>query len=269
MKQTFMRIEQNELIAPSIYQMILSPSSNNMNDVIKPVQSDVEVKPGQFIYLRINDGTEPLLRRPISIHDYNPLTKQITLIYRIKGDGTKRISSKKRDEMIDVLGPLGNGFTYESMKHKHVVIIGGGIGIPPLYYLAKKILESGVTITTLLGFQSAEDAILIEQFALLGEVRVATIDGSLGTKGTVLDLINEGDKWDTFYSCGPKGMLRGIQEKWEAEQINGYISLEERMGCGVGACYGCIIKVDPNIEPSGYKKVCSDGPVFSFREVIL
>ncbi len=259
MKQYIMTVEENKEIAKNIFNLII-----DARDMI-PIPL-----PGQYLHIRVNDSFEPLLRRPISIHDYDNLTKKISIIYRVVGQGTNILCKKKFGDSIDIFGPLGNGFSYEDFDcKKKVVLIGGGIGSPPLYYLAKELAKKGNDVTTILGYQSHEDSILVNEFSSLGDVRVSTIDGSFGTKGTVIDLISEKDKWDVFYSCGPMGMMKAIQEKWYNTDIIGYLSLEERMGCGVGACYGCIVKVDKSIHKEGYKKVCSDGPVFPFREVII
>ncbi|WP_339062371.1 dihydroorotate dehydrogenase electron transfer subunit [Tepidibacillus marianensis] len=196
--------------------------------------------------------------------------KEVTFVYRLEGEGTKIISQKKVGETIDLLGPLGNGFYIDEIKEGNVVLIGGGVGIPPLYYLGKQFVAKGIKVISLLGFPSQEDSFLIENFSELGDVKVATIDGSYGVKGTVLDLMNDDLDGYPFYSCGPKGMLRAIQQYYvDNPQIEGYFSLEERMGCGIGACYGCIVKVNLSYDLRGFKKVCSDGPVFPFREVIL
>lgn len=251
-------IKRNERIADRIYQLVIEGKNQEIP------------KPGQFYYIRINDTTDPLLRRPISVQDYDEETKQISMIYRIEGTGTTRLKIKKTEELLDVVGPLGHGFPTETLTpDSRILLIGGGIGIPPLYYLGKDLVNKGFRFTALLGFQSKSDSFLKDDFSKIGETRVASIDGSIGKKGTVLDLIQPEEKWDTFYAVGPSGMLKAIQQKWADTELNGYVSLEERMGCGLGACYGCIVKVDPTIDKRGYKKVCSDGPVFSFREVIL
>lgn len=259
MNQYMMTVLENKEITKDIFTMIIDTREMSLIPV-----------PGQYLHLRVSDGFEPLLRRPISVYDYDIKTKQISIIYRVIGQGTDILSKKEAGNNIDVFGPLGNGFPYEDIDpKKKVVLLGGGIGTPPLYYLAKKLAEKGNEITTILGYQSKEDSILVDEFSRHGEVRISTIDGSLGVKGKVLDLIGDNDKWDVFYSCGPMGMLKAIQEKWFNTDMVGYLSLEERMGCGVGACYGCIVNVDKRIHKDGYKKVCSDGPVFPFREVKL
>ena len=258
MEQQFATVIENRPLTDQIYQM--------------KVRSEVDVtsvSPGQFYYLHVNTGGTPLLRRPISVHDVDIQSREISFIYRVQGEGTTLLSQKKAGDRIDLLGSLGNGFSLPKREtNRRVVLLGGGIGIPPLYYLGKKLKEAGYEVTSLLGYSSKDDAFLVEQFAEFGEVRIASIDGTIGQKGTVLDLITEADDWQTFYSCGPKGMLKAIQQKF-SEHIEGYLSLEERMGCGVGACYGCVVKVEREFDERGYKKVCSDGPVFSYQEVIL
>ncbi len=259
MKQYIMTVKENKEIEKDVFRLTIDAKDASLLPL-----------PGQYLHIRVSDSYEPLLRRPISIHDYDCTTKLISIIYRIVGQGTNILSKKKSGDKIDFFGPLGNGFSYKDIdSKKEVVLIGGGIGTPPLYYLAKELVKNGNKVTIILGFQSKEDSILVKEFSSLGDLRISTIDGSLGTKGTVLDLISDKDKWDTFYSCGPMGMMKAIQKKWFNTDMIGYLSLEERMGCGVGACYGCIVKVDKNIHKEGYKKVCSDGPVFAFREVIL
>ncbi|OEF99100.1 hypothetical protein BHF71_02645 [Vulcanibacillus modesticaldus] len=270
MEQYLMRVKENKEITDKIYKITLKLKEINRSLAQGRQNKLFSPRPGQFLYIRVSDVTEPLLRRPISIYDYDPDTTQITLVYRVQGEGTKRLSQFKVDDDLDVIGPLGNGFPYDQIAtNAHIVLIGGGIGIPPLYYLAKELVERGIKVTTLLGFQSKKDSFLINEFLSLGEVRVSSMDGSIGIRGTVLDLITDRDKWDTFYTCGPMTMMKAIQEKWLNTAIDGYISLEERMGCGIGACYGCVVKVDKKIDKRGYKKVCFDGPVFYFREVIL
>ncbi|MGD9677881.1 MAG: dihydroorotate dehydrogenase electron transfer subunit [Vulcanibacillus sp.] len=269
MNQYIMTVKENIEIAKDIYQIIIEPKSINRFSKNIDIISMLPL-PGQYLHIRVSETNNPLLRRPISIHDYDSSSKEVSLIYRINGDGTRLLSKKKYGDEVDVLGPLGNGFSYKQIeKGREILLIGGGIGTPPLYYLAKELVGMGFKITTLLGFQTKEDSILVSDFSILGEVRISTIDGSLGIKGTVLNLINECDKWDVFYTCGPTAMMKAIQQRWIATEMVGYLSLEERMGCGVGACYGCVVKVDKSIYKEGFKKVCSDGPVFSFREVIL
>lgn len=250
---------ENKMIARNIYRMSFIADS---------LASEPE--PGQFFQLRVSEGYDPLLRRPISICDYDSESKLVTLVYRSSGRGTELLSKKKFGDPIDVFGPLGRGFPYQDIgPNKRILLVGGGIGLPPLYYLGRKLKENGMQLTTVIGCLSQVDRILYDEFKELGDVRLATVDGSCGMQGTVLDALSADDNWDRFYSCGPTGMLRTLQKLWMDKNIEGFMSLEERMACGIGACYGCIIKVDREKYPGGYQKVCSDGPVFSFREVIL
>jgi len=261
-----MRIIDKQELANRIFQMDLQFIQDD-NQQRKQWENP---QPGQFLYIRVNNSNEPLLRRPISIHDYDKEEQIVKIVFRTEGEGTKSLSVKQKGDLLDVLGPLGNGFSFESLgKYKKVVLLGGGIGIPPLYYLAKQLVNNGVMVTTILGFQSKQDSFLINEFTKLCETRVTSMDGSIGIKGTVLDVVNVDDQWDTFYACGPSGMLKAVKENWINQPIDGYFSLEERMGCGIGACYGCIVKLEKTVNNQGYKKVCSDGPVFDFREVII
>lgn len=261
-----MRIIDRQELANRIFQMNLQI----IQDDNKQCKQWEEPRPGQFLYIRVNDSNEPLLRRPISIHDYDKEEQIVKIVFRTEGEGTKRLALKQTGDLLDVLGPLGNGLSIESLvKEDKIVLVGGGIGIPPLYYLAKQLVSNGIRVTALLGFQSKQDSFLTEEFTKLCETRITSIAGTIGVKGTILDAVREDDEWDTFYACGPTGMLKALKEKWINHPINGYFSLEERMGCGIGACYGCIVKLDNAVNNQGYKKVCSDGPVFDFREVII
>ena len=266
MDQITARIVANEKLTEEIYQLVF----------YSPELIEKNPKPGQFLHVRVSEHLEPLLRRPISIHDIDAKQKQCTLIYRVGGKGTQFLSEKKVNDSLDILGPLGNGFPFTELNEgEKVILIGGGVGIPPLYYLAKELAKKEIPLTIFLGYNSKENSFLIEKFSHIADVNIATMDGTEGIKGTVVDLITDdlNEKLEkagsTFYACGPTPMLKAIQNEWLDTQMNGYLSLEERMGCGIGACYGCVIKVDPKIDPKGYKKICQEGPVFSFREVLL
>jgi len=258
-----MKVKENISIAKNIYRLTLETVDNQQNKAYRPV-------PGQFLHVRISDSNQPLLRRPVSIHDCNPKKQETSLIYRLAGQGTSILAVKQAGDYLDVLGPLGNGFADPKQQAEDkIVLIGGGVGIPPLYYLAKRLVASGSRVTVLLGYQSSSEAFLIEEFTKLTETRIASVDGSIGLKGNVLQLINSGDSWDCFYAVGPKPMLKAIRDRWIDYPIEGYFSLEERMACGVGACYGCTVKLTKPDGGTASKKVCSDGPVFAFREVEL
>ncbi|MBE3554173.1 MAG: dihydroorotate dehydrogenase electron transfer subunit [Thermicanus sp.] len=231
----------------------------------------LEALPGQFLHVKVAEGFEPLLRRPISIADAERKTGRITLIYRVEGRGTALLARKQKGEKVDILGPLGQGFpTHLRRRGERALLVGGGIGVPPLYYLAKVLFSMGVEVVVLLGFAGKGQAIFIEEFGRLGEVKVSTDDGSLGEKGLVTRFLPEEDEkgWTALYSCGPTPMLKGIEERYRGKEREVYLSLEERMGCGIGACLACMIPPGEKGKKS-YYKICRDGPVFRLGEVKL
>ncbi|NLM03408.1 MAG: dihydroorotate dehydrogenase electron transfer subunit [Clostridiales bacterium] len=245
-------IEKNHKIAPDIYEMILLSK-----------ELSHEGFPGKFVNLYLNDGAH-LLPRPISICEVDRENHRTRLIYAVVGKGTKILSSKKEGEKLKVMGPLGNGFKIDEKIDRNLVI-GGGIGTPPLLELVKQL--KGDT-KVYLGFR--ENPILVEDFEKLGaEVHIATEDGSQGHKGNVIELLEKHDvNADSIYSCGPKPMLRAVA-KWSREKnIPAQLSLEERMACGIGACLVCTCKINTEDEKWEYKRVCKDGPVFLRDEVI-
>lgn len=226
-------------------------------------------EPGQFVHIRVDTSEDLVLRRPISICDIDHEMDELTIIYRIEGKGTARLAKKKSGEDIDVLGPLGRGFPVsECEKGETALLVGGGVGVPPLYYLSKQLVKRGVNVIHVLGFQGAEDVFYEEKFRELGETFISTVDGSKGTKGFVTDVINEKQlQFDVLYSCGPVPMLKALSETYSDRRA--YISLEERMGCGIGACLACVCHVAGDETGNEYRKVCTDGPVFSVGEVVL
>ncbi|MFC4617282.1 dihydroorotate dehydrogenase electron transfer subunit [Camelliibacillus cellulosilyticus] len=229
-----------------------------------------EVKaPGQFVHVRIGDGFDPLLRRPISICDVDADMGTITLIYRAEGAGTRKMASLSANSPLDVLGPLGNGFPIDVCPAGgRALLVGGGIGVPPLYGLAKQLRRHGVQTVHVHGFSDADVVFYEEAFAELGTTFITTVDGSKGTKGFVTDVIEaEALDYDVMYACGPLPMLKALEDQYGDQPL--YLSLEQRMGCGIGACFACVchVKNDPN--GTEYRKVCSDGPVFKAGEVVL
>lgn len=220
-------------------------------------------KPGQFVSLYCSDGGR-LLPRPISICEIDKKEERIRLVYRVAGKGTEEFSSLKSGDFIDCMGPLGNGFTLEGKK---ALIIGGGIGIPPLLELSKQ-LECEKDIV--LGYRDV--IFLNKEFESYGNVYLSTEDGSVGTKGNVIDAIIERNlSCDIIFACGPTPMLRGIKEYATANNIKAQLSLEERMACGIGACLGCVCQstgVDHHTNVNN-KRICKDGPVFYADEVII
>lgn len=219
-------------------------------------------QPGQFIHIKVDGFT---LRRPISIADVNKMEGRLTILFKTFGNGTKQLSKSRPGQYISALGPLGNGFDLTNdSRGKRILLIGGGIGIPPLYHLGKRLKENKAEIISILGHQTAESVFYEKQFTTLGDTFVVTNDGSYGYQGNVLDVISEVNDFDLYYSCGPTPMLKAVKEKLSG--VNGFVSLEERMGCGVGACFACVVPVD---NEAGYKKICQDGPVFNAKEVKL
>lgn len=222
-----------------------------------------EAKPGQFLNLYSADGSK-LLPRPISICGIDKEKGWLRIVYRIAGEGTKEFSKLTSDHTIDVMGPLGNGFKKEGTK---AIIIGGGIGIPPMLQLAK---ELDCEKSIVLGFRDEE--FLSEEFEPYGTVYKSSDTGFVGVKGTVMDAIKEyGITGDIIYACGPTPMLRAISDYALANGITAQISLEEKMACGVGACLACICKskdIDDHSKVNN-KRICKDGPVFYAGEVVL
>lgn len=220
--------------------------------------------PGQFVHVRVADSFEPLLRRPISVASIDFELKQFTMIYRAEGRGTSLLAEKRAGDELDVLGPLGNGFPV-AQAEKKAYLIGGGIGVPPLYELAKQLNAKGIQTVHVLGFESKQAVFYEEKFKEFGDTHVATVDGSHGTQGFVTHILNELPKdFDTYFSCGPTPMLEAVQ--WAYPEKRGFLSYEQRMGCGIGACFACVCRTTKS--ETDYIKVCSDGPVFPAGVVI-
>lgn len=218
-------------------------------------------KPGQFIMIDCKGKT--FLKRPISICDFEK--DKLSIVYQVKGEGTKNLSLLKPMEEIEITGPHGNGYDLSLGIAKKVLIIGGGIGIPPLLYLSKNIRADNLYIA--LGYKTK--VFLKDEFEKAGEVFISTEDGSYGEKGLVTNMLeNIIDNVDIIYGCGPKAMLKELKNISLNKNILCQISMEERMACGVGACLGCAVKIRTN-EGYEYKKVCKDGPVFFSKEVEL
>lgn len=239
-KQNNYKILSNEKIAKDVYKMILEGDTQYIT------------APGQFINIKL-DGK--FLRRPISVCDCDENT--ITIIYKVVGSGTEYMAQLESGEVLDVLTGLGNG--YDISKSSKPLLIGGGVGVPPMYMLAKKLIESGQKPTVILGFNTKEEIFFEEEFRALGcDVRVTTVDGSYGIKGFVTDAFPE--EYDYFYTCGPLPMFKAIEN---TAKTSGQYSFEERMGCGFGACMGCSCKTK-----YGNKRICKDGPVLEREEII-
>ena len=225
-----------------------------------------QARPGQFVSVYCNDGGH-LLPRPISLCEINQEKGTLRLVYRVVGKGTEMFAALKAGDSVEVLGPLGNGFPMEEAEGKRVFLIGGGIGVPPMLETAKQLKGEPVLV---MGYR--DELFLTDEMKKAGELVIATEDGSAGTKGNVLDAIRENDlKADMIFACGPKPMLRALKAYGLENNIPCYVSMEERMACGVGACLGCVCQsteVDDHSQVKN-KRVCKDGPVFLSTEVEL
>ena len=243
-KKGIYEIKANEPLTADVHRMILEGDTQWID------------RPGQFVNIEL-DGF--YLRRPISICDYDDRT--ITLIYKVVGSGTEVMSRMTAGAKLDLLTGLGNGFD-PAVECRRPLLVGGGVGVPPLYRLAKELSARGREVTVALGFNTAAEIFYEDELRTLGaKVFVSTADGSKGTKGFVTDAIRENAvEFDYFYACGPMPMLRALCECCEQ---NGELSFEERMGCGFGACMGCSCKTH-----AGNKRICKDGPVMKREEII-
>ena len=242
MYQGFYEIKSNKKLTDSIYEMVLVGDTSSIT------------APGQFINIKL-DGF--YLRRPISICDYDDAT--ITIIYKVVGEGTEVMSKMNAGEKLDVLCGLGNGFDTSKSMDKPV-LIGGGVGVPPMYNLCKKLINEGKKVTVILGFNKKEEIFYEDEFKKLGaDVKVTTVDGTYGVKGFVTDALKNID-YSYFYTCGPMPMFKAIES---TATTSGQYSFEERMGCGFGACMGCSCKTK-----YGNKRICKDGPVLTREEII-
>lgn len=223
-------------------------------------------KPGQFVSVYCHDRSR-LLPRPISICEADPAAGTVRLVYRIAGEGTREFAALKTGDMVEILGPLGNGFPLEEAEGKSAFLIGGGIGIPPLVELAKRLPGKKQIIA---GYR--DELFLTQELSRRGELFIATEDGSTGTKGNVLDCIREnGLTADIIFACGPTPMLRALKAYAETEKIPCYLSLEQRMACGIGACLACVCHTTEKDEHSQVKnkRICAEGPVFEAGEIVL
>ncbi|MFD0897251.1 dihydroorotate dehydrogenase electron transfer subunit [Loigolactobacillus binensis] len=223
---------------------------------------------GQFVDVLVPDQRY-LLRRPFGITQVDAAKQQLTLIYRTVGQGTSILSQLKVGANLDTLGPLGNGFPTEFLQTKqHVLIIGGGTGIPPLYNLAQQLVARGVQVTSAIGFGTQKQIFYEAEFRALGAVHYATDDGSYGFHGHIgllLDAEFATTHFDAIYACGPRGLLLAVNNRYR-EHPHAYISLESRMACGVGECYACVV---PAEDQQALYKVCDDGPVFATGKVAI
>ena len=241
MKQQVLTIMENVPVTGSVYRMRLEGAELEAQ------------KPGGFVNIRL-DGL--FLRRPISVFDSAP--GSLTILYKVVGKGTEQMSGLKAGETLDVLTGLGNGYDL-AKAGDHPLLLGGGVGVPPLYLLAKQLIAAGKKVSAVLGFNTAAEAFGEAEFRALGcDVTVTTADGSYGVKGFVTDALPA--EYSYFYTCGPEPMLKAV---YRAAKTSGQFSFEERMGCGFGACMGCSCKTI-----TGYKRICREGPVLEKEEIL-
>ena len=230
-----------------------------------------EAKPGHFIEIRVSEQTEPFLRRPISIHKLDKENGILEFIFQVKGKGTEILAKKEIGSQIDIIGPLGYG-TFQFDEYTNLAILGGGIGVFPLYELAKNAKESNKNVNIYLGFRSKDFVVLEEEFKnVSNKLVITTDDGSYAEKGFAINYLEkdiEEGKVDSIYACGPLPMLKAVQKLALEKEIPCQISLEEKMGCGLGVCLGCAVKTarSPKEAPE-YWHVCKAGPVFNAKDV--
>lgn len=223
-----------------------------------------EIKAGQFVQVRVDDAQHTYLRRPISIYDVDYTNRTITLLVQRVGEGTNKISDTEIGDTLNIIYPLGNGFTMPEDKNKNVILVGGGIGIAPLYYLGKMLKENGVEPIFLLGGRSKNDLIMLEEFESVGKVYITTNDGSLGEEGFVTQhSVWKEKQFDMIYTCGPKPMMMAVTKIARENNIDCEVSLENLMACGLGACLCC---VENTIE--GNVCVCKEGPVMNINKLL-
>ncbi len=227
--------------------------------------------PGQFVHIRIGNGIDPLLRRPLSIHRVDPPKGEVRFLYRVVGRGTKLLQKLERGDILDLLGPLGIGFYLEG-SFSHALVVAGGMGSAPIFFLIDKLLELKKRITFFWGVKNKNEIFALKDLRNSGvDVRIITEDGSMGRKGLITDILkpflaeHREDRSLEGFVCGPVKMLKQVQGMAEITTFGWQVSLEERMACGVGVCMGCGVKM----KEGGYKMVCSDGPVFNLREILF
>ena len=241
MKQSIFTIVSNTALTDRVYKMVLGGDTSAIT------------ASGQFVNIQISGL---FLRRPISVCDYDETT--LTIIYKVVGKGTEAMSAMVPGETLDILTGLGNGYDL-TLSGDHPGLLGGGVGVPPMYNLAKKLMAEGKKVSVILGFNTRNEIIYENEFKALGcDVTVTTVDGSYGKKGFVTDALPE--NYTYFYTCGPEPMLKAV---YRATSTSGQMSFEERMGCGFGACMGCSCKT-----LTGYKRICKEGPVMKKEEIL-
>lgn len=242
MRQSVFTVIENTPLTGNVYKMLLKGDTQEITNC------------GQFVNIKL-DGL--FLRRPISVCDCEG--DILTLIYKVVGHGTEQMSKMSGGETLDLLTGLGNGYD-TSLSGQDPILLGGGVGVPPMYMLCKKLIAEGKKVSVILGFNKADEVFFEEEFKALGaKVTVTTVDGSYGVKGFVTDVMRDED-YSYFYTCGPEPMLKAV---YNTSKTEGQFSFEERMGCGFGACMGCSCKTI-----TGYKRICKEGPVMKKEEIL-
>ena len=242
MKQSIFEIISNEALTDSVYKMVLGGDTSAIT------------APGQFVNIQLSGK---FLRRPISVCDYDE--KTLTIVYKVVGKGTAQMAAMAAGESLDILTGLGNGYDL-SLSGDRPVLLGGGVGVPPMYNLAKKLIAEDKKVSVILGFNTKSEIFYEEEFKKLGcKVTVTTVDGSYGVKGFVTTALEAMD-YTYFYTCGPEPMLKAV---YKTSKTSGQMSFEERMGCGFGACMGCSCKT-----LTRYKRICKEGPVMKKEEIL-
>ena len=241
MKQSIFTIISNDPLTRDVYKMVLSGDTSHITNC------------GQFVNIQL-EGL--FLRRPISVCDYDEST--LTIIYKVVGKGTEQMAAMHSGDKLDILTGLGNGYDL-TLSGENPVLLGGGVGVPPMYNLAKKLIAEGKKVSVILGFNAESEIFYENEFKALGcDVTVTTVDGSYGVKGFVTDALPE--HYTYFYTCGPEPMLKAV---YKATTTSGQMSFEERMGCGFGACMGCSCQT-----LTGSKRICKEGPVMKKEEIL-
>lgn len=259
-KQVFAELVKKEQLKPDIFKY-----SVKAPNIVK------EAKPGNFIEIRVTDQTEPFLRRPISIYNLDRENGILEFIFQVKGKGTEILAKREVGKEIDMIGPIGYG-TFKYENYQNIAIIGGGIGVFPLYELAKCAKEDNKNVSTYLGFRSKDFVVIEKEFKeVSNKLVVTTDDGSYAEKGFAINYLKEdieADKVDAIYACGPLPMLKAVQKLAMGKDIPCQISLEEKMACGLGVCLGCAVKTaKSSADNPEYWHVCKAGPVFNAKDV--
>lgn len=247
-----LRILSNVKVAQDIFKLELD--AGEMADMSRP---------GQFVHVKYSGASDPLLRRPFSINNING--NNMSILYHVKGKGTKDISALASGEDLDVIGPLGNGF--QISDGLNCLVVAGGIGIAPMHFVVKKLAESGNKVTLLYGCGTSDMLTLAEGLSDLCQIYFSTDDGSAGIKGLVTEIDIDWSSFDRVLSCGPEPMLKAVSEKAERNGVDCQVSLERHMACGVGACLGCVCNLKDGSSANNYSRVCIDGPVYESKDV--